>query len=74
MSEKILAILREIVPYEEIDEEPQLIEEGILDSLTLVVLINEIEVVFDIRVPENRLQPEYFETIPKIEALLRELM
>lgn len=74
MKEKILDILKEINPYEEIDETTQLIEDEILDSLTLVMLINEIERTFDIEVPESQLQPECFENVLKIEALVRELM
>lgn len=73
MKEKILDILKEINPYEEIDETTRLIEDEILDSLTLVLLINELEAAFDIRVPDDRLQPECFENVPKIVALVREL-
>lgn len=74
MSEKILEILREIEPYEEIDETSSLIEDGILDSLTLVVLISEIESAFQIKIPEEKLQPELFENVPKIVELINELM
>ena len=74
MSEKILEILREIEPYEEIDETSSLIEDGILDSLTLVVLISEIESAFQIKIPEDKLQPELFENVPKIVELINELM
>lgn len=74
MSEKILEMLREIEPYEEIDETSSLIEDGILDSLTLVVLISEIESAFQIKIPEDRLQPELFENVPKIVELINELM
>lgn len=73
MSEKILEILREIEPYEEIDEASSLIEDGILDSLTLVLLINEIESEFQIKIPEDKLQPELFENVPKIVELINEL-
>ena len=74
MTQRILDILREINPYEEIDETSRLIEDAILDSLTLVILINEIEGAFHIKVPEDRLQPEFFENVPKIVALINELV
>lgn len=74
MSEKILEILREIEPYEEIDETSRLIEDGILDSLTLVVLISEIESAFQIKIPEEKLQPELFEDVPKIVELVNGLL
>lgn len=74
MKEKILEILREINPYEDINEESRLIEDALLDSLTLVVLISEIEEAFNIKIPEDKLQPELFENVPRIEALVNELL
>lgn len=74
MKEKILEILREINPYEDIDENSQLIEEAIIESLTLVLLISEMEQEFNIRIPEDKLQPEYFETVSKIEELINALL
>lgn len=74
MNEKILEILQEINPYEEINEESRLIEDAILDSLTLVLLIAEIEEAFQVKIPEDKLQPELFENIPMIAQLIEELM
>lgn len=74
MTEKIIEILRQINPYEEINEESQLIEDAILDSLTLVVLINEIERIFNIRIPEDKLQPEFFGNVSAIVTLIGELV
>lgn len=73
MKEKILEILKEINPYEDIDEESRLIEDGILDSLTLVILISELETVFTVKIPEDKLQPELFENVTKIEELINGL-
>lgn len=70
MREQILKILRTINPYDEIDENSQLIEDEILDSLTLVIFISELENHFHIQVPEDKLQPEWFENVQKIEQLL----
>lgn len=74
INEKVLKILQEINPYEEINEESRLIEDAILDSLTLVLLISEIEGAFQIKIPEDKLQPELFENIPMIVKLINELM
>lgn len=73
MKEKILEILKEINPYEDIDEESRLIEDGILDSLTLVILISELETAFTVKIPEDKLQPELFENVTKIEELINGL-
>lgn len=72
MTEKILSILREINPYEEINERTQLIDEAILDSLTLVVLINEIERIFCVKIPEEKLQPDFFKDVPTIVKMIKE--
>lgn len=74
MEDKILAILREINPYEEINVESKLIKDAILDSLTLVILIAEIEATFQIKIPEDKLQPELFEDVPRIIGLINELL
>lgn len=73
MSEKLLEIIRELEPYDEIDENSHLIEDGILDSLTLVVLIGEIESVFDVKIPEDKLQPELFASVSQIVELIEGL-
>lgn len=74
MNERVLNILREINPYEDINEDTRLIEDAILDSMTLVILINEIELEFNIKIPDDRLQPEFFENVPKILELINELI
>lgn len=73
MIDKILNIVRELNPYDNVEIDTQLLDEGILDSLTLVILIEEIEGEFGISIPENMLQPELFETVSKIEQLIKNL-
>lgn len=74
LKKQILDILKEINPYEEIDENSLLIEEGIIDSLSFFVLISELENKFQIHIPEDRLQLEQFENIGKIEELVSDLL
>jgi acyl carrier protein len=74
MRQAIIDIIKEINPYEDIDENSLLIDEGILDSLTLVILINELEEKFNIKIPEDNLQPEMFETVSKIEDLVKSIL
>lgn len=70
MKEIILGILQEINPYEDIDENTSLIKGEILDSLTLVLLINELENKLNVKIPENKLQPENFENVCQIVELI----
>lgn len=73
MKEQILSILKEMNPYDEIMETSSLIDDGILDSLRLVLFIQALESHFHVQVPEEKLQPEQFENIPKIVRLIEEL-
>lgn len=66
-----MEILREINPYEDISPDTKLIEEGILDSLTLMLLVSMIEKEFEIKVPEDMLQISNFETIDNIIQMLQ---
>ena len=72
MQERILELIKEINPYEEVESDTRLLEE-ILDSMTLVILINELEGEFNITIPENMLRPELFETVDKIAELVESL-
>ena len=73
IKDKLLRMLQEINPYEDIMDETLLVHEGILDSLTLVILMNEIEQEFDIQIPEDKLQPEFFDNINRIVELIEML-
>lgn len=73
MTNTILKLIEEINPYEDITEKTNLIEDGILDSLTLVILIDQIEAEFGIQIPEDMLQPVYFDSVEKIVALVKTL-
>ncbi len=74
MREKLYEILNEIAPYEDIDDNTKLFEEEILDSLTLIFLINEIEESFDIIIPEEDVKPENFSSISDIMNILTKLI
>ena len=68
---KLSKILEEMNPYEEIFPDTKLIEEGILDSLTMVLLICCIEKEFGIKVPEDELKISNFETMGSIMKMIR---
>lgn len=68
--EKIVEIIRELNPYDDFDENTNLIEEGIIDSLRLVILMGELEEVFEIKIPESEIKPENFETLTAISELI----
>ena len=58
MEEKILTILRDINPYVDIDRTSELIEEEILDSMGLLLLITELEKEYQIEISLDDLQAD----------------
>ena len=68
--QKIIEIIKELNPYDEFDVNTNLIKEGIIDSLRLVVLIGELEDMFEIKIAELEIKPENFETLVAISNLI----
>ena len=73
MKNKIIGIIEEINPYEDINETTKLIEDGILDSLTLVLLVSCIENEFGIKIPEENINIFNFENVQNIVLLLENI-
>ena len=71
MEEKILTILRDIKPYVDIDRTSELIEEEILDSMGLLLLITELEKEYQIEISLDDLQADDFENLDNIVALVK---
>ena len=70
---KLLQILQEINPYEEIKEDTELIETGLLDSMSILVLVTELEEEYGIIIDEKLIVPERFVSVHAIEELLEQL-
>lgn len=74
MEQEILAILQEINPYAEITTASMLLEEDILDSIEIVLLIEELEAKFKIAIPFDSLRKEDFQNIESIVKLVTALL
>lgn len=72
MKEKIIEIIEDITG-EVVEEDTDLIEEGILDSFDIVSLILELEEAFDVKIDVAELLPENFKSVNTIENLISEL-
>ncbi len=70
IEEKILEIITEINPYVDINKYSKLIEEKIIDSLGIMVLIQELETEFEINIQEDDISIDNFKDIAGIEALV----
>lgn len=70
---KILDLICEINPYEDINVETELIETGILDSMSILVLVTELEEEYKITINEKMIVPENFTYIKTIAELVGQL-
>ena len=73
MKQKIISIIKEINPYEEFDEGTDLIEEGILDSLSVMILLSELERKFGIKVDMEKIEIENIKSVIEIEKYIDSL-
>ena len=74
MEQEIIEILREINPYVEIDKNANLLEEQILDSLGILVLITELEERYSVQIPLETIGVEDFTNISSIVRLMEGLL
>lgn len=68
--ETLLAILYEIRPEVDFANSSDLVENRLLDSLDIVVLVSDIEEVFAISIDVNDIVPENFYSLESITKLI----
>ena len=73
MKDRILEMIQEINEYEEFDEDTDLFENDILDSLTLVMLIGQMEEEFGIFIPEEVVSVKNFSTVNSMVKVIESL-
>lgn len=71
MEQEILHILQEINPYIEIEIDTRLLQEEVLDSMQLLLLISELEDQYQIQIPLDELQLEDFKDVVSIAELVK---
>ncbi len=72
-AEAVREILEEVIMYEEFEDDTDLIREEILDSLTIVYLVVQLEERFHITIDEKLVVPENFNSIRTISAFLDQI-
>ncbi|MBR5116914.1 MAG: hypothetical protein IK096_07585 [Lachnospiraceae bacterium] len=70
MKEEIIELIQEINEYEDFTDDTDLFESGVLDSLTLVMLITNIEEKMNVFIPEEVVTLENFATVNRITELV----
>ncbi len=71
--EQILSMLKQNYPLIDFENETQLMTKGLLDSLAVVNIIAALEDMFDISVTMEYIQPENFESVEAMWAMVEEL-
>ncbi|MBE6569672.1 MAG: acyl carrier protein [Ruminococcaceae bacterium] len=71
--EKLLEILEDCCPDVDFAAEKNLIDNGILESLDIVMIVNELAQQYDVRIGVENLVPENFNSAEAILALLERL-
>lgn len=71
--EKLLEILEGIKPGIDFTAQENLIEDKILDSLSIVMLVGELNDAFDIEITPVDVIPENFKSAKAIYSLIEEL-
>ncbi|NLL79116.1 MAG: acyl carrier protein [Clostridiales bacterium] len=72
IEKKIIELIEEIQPYEEFDKETNLLEGGILDSVALFLLVQEIEETYNIVIDLDEIAKENFENVMNIVNFVKD--
>ena len=73
MKEKILAILSDIRPDIEFENEEKLVSDGLLESFDLVQLVATLEEEFDVEIAGRNITKENFDSLDRIAKLMESL-
>ena len=68
--EKIVQILSAIRPEEDFTQSDDFIEDGLLDSFDIVLLVSDLEKTFSISIDGMDIVPENLNNLPSIHELL----
>ena len=71
--EELLKILTEIRPDVDFENETALIDDGILDSFDVVSIISELDDAFGVQIRITELDPDNFNSLESIWALVKSL-
>lgn len=71
--EELKKLLTSNYPGIDFDNEKNLVDDGILDSVTVVEIISFLEDAFDISVSMEYIQPKYFNSMENMWEMIQEL-
>lgn len=71
--DELLEILNEVKPGVDFENDTDLIGHGVLDSITMVTLVMELNDAFDIEITPLDIVPENFKTVQTIYDMIQRL-
>ena len=71
--DELLEILNEVKPGVDFENDTDLIGHGVLDSITMVTLVMELNDAFDIEITPVDIVPENFKTVKTIYDMVQRL-
>ncbi len=71
--ERIIEIIKEIKPTAVVDENTRLLDDHVLDSLSMVSLVSELCDEYDVDITPVDVVPENFATVKDIAAMIERL-
>lgn len=71
--DELLEILNEVKPGIDFENDTDLIGHGVLDSITMVTLVMELNDAFDIEITPVDIVPENFKTVQTIYDMIQRL-
>lgn len=71
--DELLEILNEVKPDVDFENDTDLIGHGVLDSITMVTLVMELNDAFDIEITPVDIVPENFKTVQTIYDMIQRL-
>lgn len=71
--DKLLALLKEIRPDVDFENEKELIDDGYLDSFDVVSIISEIDDTYGVQIRISELDPENFNSIEAMWNLIQKI-
>ncbi|MBQ6775180.1 MAG: hypothetical protein IJP53_01855 [Synergistaceae bacterium] len=74
MKEKILKLLSETMPNINFTASNSLVDDGILDSLAIVGVVNELSLEFDVTFDIDQLTPQNFNSLDAMAATVEQLL
>ena len=73
MKEKVLEVLKGVRRDVDFEKETKLIDDDILDSFDIISIVSDLNDEFDVDITADELEPENFNTLDAIVALIQSL-